>query len=185
MGDVDTRDEFNQIPVHATRLRCASTLTQAFSLTLSGCSVQVNRVLTYHDLDKDLMKYAAFQTLVSGCCYGVTDVTPSPPGLPSFSIVLPSCVKYTALSSKQLPVCFQVCSSLAVWLSCLFVSVNSMGMVSAAQRLRLLSWTKYVSLMRQILCLSLARPTWRNDGLLFLAVCKTVTVCVHRMERLT
>ncbi|XP_040456481.1 intraflagellar transport protein 43 homolog isoform X2 [Falco naumanni] len=26
-------------------------------------SVQVNRVLTYHDLDKDLMKYAAFQTL--------------------------------------------------------------------------------------------------------------------------
>ncbi|NXV77560.1 IFT43 protein, partial [Atlantisia rogersi] len=28
-------------------------------------SVQVNRVLTYHDLDKDLMKYAAFQTLVS------------------------------------------------------------------------------------------------------------------------
>ncbi|XP_053923436.1 intraflagellar transport protein 43 homolog isoform X1 [Cuculus canorus] len=26
-------------------------------------SVQVNRVLTYHDLDKDLMNYAAFQTL--------------------------------------------------------------------------------------------------------------------------
>nr|XP_054490917.1 intraflagellar transport protein 43 homolog isoform X2 [Agelaius phoeniceus] len=26
-------------------------------------SVQVNRVLTYHDLDKDLMKFAAFQTL--------------------------------------------------------------------------------------------------------------------------
>ncbi|NXX21722.1 IFT43 protein, partial [Podargus strigoides] len=26
-------------------------------------SVQVNRVLTYYDLDKDLMKYAAFQTL--------------------------------------------------------------------------------------------------------------------------
>ncbi|OXB73037.1 UNVERIFIED_CONTAM: hypothetical protein H355_016466 [Colinus virginianus] len=26
-------------------------------------SVQVNRVLTYHDLDKDLKKYAAFQTL--------------------------------------------------------------------------------------------------------------------------
>ncbi|XP_072194404.1 intraflagellar transport protein 43 homolog isoform X1 [Excalfactoria chinensis] len=26
-------------------------------------SVQVNRVLTYHDLDKDLTKYAAFQTL--------------------------------------------------------------------------------------------------------------------------
>uniref|UniRef100_A0A8C5S812 Uncharacterized protein n=1 Tax=Laticauda laticaudata TaxID=8630 RepID=A0A8C5S812_LATLA len=28
-------------------------------------SVQVNRVLTYRDLDNDLMKYAAFQTLVS------------------------------------------------------------------------------------------------------------------------
>uniref|UniRef100_A0A8B9UFI9 Intraflagellar transport 43 n=2 Tax=Anatinae TaxID=2068716 RepID=A0A8B9UFI9_9AVES len=26
-------------------------------------SVQVNRVMTYHDLDKDLMKFAAFQTL--------------------------------------------------------------------------------------------------------------------------
>ncbi|XP_054057109.1 intraflagellar transport protein 43 homolog isoform X2 [Rissa tridactyla] len=31
-------------------------------------SVQVNRVLTYHDLDKDLMKYAAFQTLTVTMC---------------------------------------------------------------------------------------------------------------------
>uniref|UniRef100_A0A452R4J5 Intraflagellar transport 43 n=1 Tax=Ursus americanus TaxID=9643 RepID=A0A452R4J5_URSAM len=29
-------------------------------------SIQVNRVMTYRDLDNDLMKYAAFQTLVSG-----------------------------------------------------------------------------------------------------------------------
>lgn len=112
-GDVDTWDGCHQIPVHANLLlRCASTLTQACSLTLSGCSVQVNRVLTYHDLDKDLMKYAAFQTLVSECCYGVTNVTPSPSRLPSSSTVILSCIKCPALSSKQLPVCFQVCSSL-------------------------------------------------------------------------
>ena len=30
-----------------------------------SCSIQVNRVMTYRDLDNDLMKYAAFQTLVS------------------------------------------------------------------------------------------------------------------------
>lgn len=29
-------------------------------------SIQVNRVMTYRDLDNDLMKYSAFQTLVSG-----------------------------------------------------------------------------------------------------------------------
>ena len=29
-------------------------------------SIQVNRVMTYRDLDSDLMKYSAFQTLVSG-----------------------------------------------------------------------------------------------------------------------
>ncbi len=28
------------------------------------CSIQVNRVMTYRDLDNDLMKYSAFQTLV-------------------------------------------------------------------------------------------------------------------------
>lgn len=113
VGDVDTWDRCHQIPTDATLvLRCASTLTQPCSLTLSGCSVQVNRVLTYHDLDKDLMKYAAFQTLVSRCCYKVTDVTPSPSRLPSSSIVILSCTKYTALSSKQLLFCFQVCSSL-------------------------------------------------------------------------
>lgn len=28
------------------------------------CSVQVNRVMTYRDLDNDLMRHAAFQTLV-------------------------------------------------------------------------------------------------------------------------
>lgn len=66
-------------PVEATiLLRCDSTLTQACVLPISGCSVQVNRVMTYHDLDKDLMKFAAFQTLVSGCCCGVTSATPSP-----------------------------------------------------------------------------------------------------------
>lgn len=37
-----------------------------FLLTFSlSCSVQVNRVMTYRDLDHDLMKYSAFQTLVS------------------------------------------------------------------------------------------------------------------------
>lgn len=51
---------------------------QACVLPISGCSVQVNRVMTYHDLDKDLMKFAAFQTLVSGCCCGVTSATSSP-----------------------------------------------------------------------------------------------------------
>lgn len=49
---------------------------QGSVLPPSVCSVQVNRVLTYHDLDKDLMKYAAFQTLVSGCWCGVTSVSP-------------------------------------------------------------------------------------------------------------
>lgn len=74
----------------------------------------------------------------------------------------------------------------AVWLSCLFVSVNSVCMASAAQMgLLLLSWTKCVSLTMQMLCLSLARPTWWNDGVCFLTVCKIVTLCVHRMERLT
>lgn len=113
MGDVDTWDGCHQIPIHATLLlRYASTLTQACSLTLSGCSVQVNRVLAYRDLDEDLMKYAAFQTLVSGCCNEVTAVTPPPSRLPSSSTVTHSCIKYTALSCKQLPLCFQVCSSL-------------------------------------------------------------------------
>lgn len=94
MSNVDTRDRCHQTAVHATLLlRCTSTLTQACTLTLSGCSVQVNRVLTYHDLDKDLMKYAAFQTLVSGCCYGVTDVTPYPSRLPSSSTVIVSSIK--------------------------------------------------------------------------------------------
>lgn len=61
----------------------------------------------------------------------------------------------------------------AAWLSCLFVSVNNVGMVSAAQlRLLLLSWTKYMSLMRQM-CLSLARPTLWNDDVHFLTVCET------------
>lgn len=88
----------HQTTVHATLLlTCASTPTQACSLTLSGCSVQVNRVLTYHDLDKDLMKYAAFQTLVSGCCYGLANVNPSPSRLMSSSTVILSCTKYTAL----------------------------------------------------------------------------------------
>lgn len=35
-------------------------------LTSLSYSIQVNRVMTYRDLDNDLMKYAAFQTLVSG-----------------------------------------------------------------------------------------------------------------------
>lgn len=87
----------HQTTVHATLLICASTLTQASSLTLSGCSVQVNRVLTYHDLDKDLMKYAAFQTLVSGCCCGLANMNPSPSRLMSSSTVILSCTKYTAL----------------------------------------------------------------------------------------
>lgn len=95
----------HQTTVHATLLLTyASTLTQACSLTLSGCSVQVNRVLTYHDLDKDLMKYAAFQTLVSGCCYGLANVSPSPSRLMSSSTVILSCTKYTDLSSKELAV---------------------------------------------------------------------------------
>lgn len=37
-------------------------LLLTFSLSYS---IQVNRVMTYRDLDNDLMKYAAFQTLVS------------------------------------------------------------------------------------------------------------------------
>lgn len=38
-----------------------------FPLTSSlSYSIQVNRVMTFRDLDNDLMKYAAFQTLVSG-----------------------------------------------------------------------------------------------------------------------
>lgn len=95
----------HQMTFHATLLlTCASTLTQACSLTLSGCSVQVNRVLTYHDLDKDLMKYAAFQTLVSGFCYGLACVNPSPSGLMLSSTVILSCTKYTALSSTELAV---------------------------------------------------------------------------------
>lgn len=101
MGDMDHWDRCHQIPFHATLLlRRASTLTQAwfffffvFALTLSGCSVQVNRVLAYRDLDEDLMKYAAFQTLVSGCCNGVAAVTPSPSRLPSSSTVALSCIK--------------------------------------------------------------------------------------------
>ncbi|KAG8562074.1 hypothetical protein GDO81_015582 [Engystomops pustulosus] len=32
-------------------------------------SVQVNRVMTYRDLDNDLMRHAAFQTLVRPVCY--------------------------------------------------------------------------------------------------------------------
>lgn len=113
MGDVDTCDWCHQTTVLATLLlKCASTLTQACTLTPFGCSVQVNRVLTYHDLDKDLMKYAAFQTLVSGCCCRMTRMTPSPSRLPSSSTMILSCTKYTALSSKQVVVCLQVCSSL-------------------------------------------------------------------------
>lgn len=103
----------HQTAVYASLLlTCASTLTQACSLTLSGCSVQVNRVLTYHDLDKDLMKYAAFQTLVSGCCYRLASVNPSPSGLMTSSMVILRCTKYTALSSKELAVSLRVCSSL-------------------------------------------------------------------------
>lgn len=46
---------------HAWRWSCLR-----FLLTLSlSCSVQVNRVMTYRDLDHDLMKYSAFQSLVS------------------------------------------------------------------------------------------------------------------------
>lgn len=41
-----------------------------FHLTFSlSYSVQVNRVMTYRDLDNDLMKYSAFQTLVSGTVF--------------------------------------------------------------------------------------------------------------------
>lgn len=98
-------------PCHPSPQMCFH-LAQACTLTPSGCSVQVNRVLTYHDLDKDLMKHAAFQTLVSGCCGGVTRVTPSPSRLPSSSTMILSCTKYTALSSKQVAICLQVCSSL-------------------------------------------------------------------------
>lgn len=76
--NMGTWDGCLQTPVQATILRCDSTLTQACVLPISGYSVQVNRVMTYHDLDKDLMKFAAFQTLVSGCCYGVTNATSSP-----------------------------------------------------------------------------------------------------------
>lgn len=68
-------------------------------------------MLTYHDLDKDLMKYAAFQTLVGGCWCGVTGVSPLPSSFPFSSVIL-SCIKYIALSSKHLPVCLQVFSSL-------------------------------------------------------------------------
>lgn len=39
-------------------------------------SIQVNRVMTYRDLDNDLMKYSAFQTLVSG---PTSAQTPGPP----------------------------------------------------------------------------------------------------------
>lgn len=49
-------------------------VSQAFSWNQCGLwlfhslpfSIQVNRVMTYRDLDNDLMKYSAFQTLVSG-----------------------------------------------------------------------------------------------------------------------
>ena len=41
-----------------------------FLLTFSlSCSIQVNRVMTYRDLDNDLMKYSAFQTLVSAAAF--------------------------------------------------------------------------------------------------------------------
>lgn len=109
----------HQTSVHAVLLlTCASTLTQACSLTLSGCSVQVNRVLTYHDLDKDLMKFAAFQTLVSGCCYGLASVTPCPSGLMSSSTVILSCTKYTALPSLQSPCKSVLLCSMAFVLVC-------------------------------------------------------------------
>jgi hypothetical protein len=36
------------------------------ALSFLSFSIQVNRVMTYRDLDNDLMKYSAFQTLVSG-----------------------------------------------------------------------------------------------------------------------
>ena len=39
--------------------------TRLILLSFPNFSIQVNRVLTYRDLDNDLMKYAAFQTLVS------------------------------------------------------------------------------------------------------------------------
>lgn len=104
MGDVDTRD-ITRRPVHAPfLLTCASTLIQPCSLTLSGCSVQVNRVLTYHDLDNDLMKFAAFQILVSGFCYGLASVNPSSSRLMSSATVILRCTKYTALWSRELAV---------------------------------------------------------------------------------
>uniref|UniRef100_A0A8V0XJA0 Intraflagellar transport 43 n=1 Tax=Gallus gallus TaxID=9031 RepID=A0A8V0XJA0_CHICK len=71
-GDIPVIPDLEEVQEEDLAMQVAAPPRVRFLLTfvwmttdasLANMNVQVNRVLTYHDLDKDLMKYAAFQTL--------------------------------------------------------------------------------------------------------------------------